>query len=673
MALGVAAVAVLVRLAFVFILAPLLHMKMGPASPSYYSTDGYQEIARMILAKHGVRFAVDAPPTVFRTPLQPAILAFFYYIANGSEIAVLIQNLLLGAVGCALCALAAQRVFGSRVAVLAGIATAVYPQSIIYSWSIFTETVQFFFVSLLVLCLVYLFERRTVAWGIISGIALGAAILSKGYLLGFPVVLLPAFLLTKNAKRHRGWGSAIALCCAAVVTIAPWTVRNCLLTHKFIPVGTGTGYAYLIGNEYMRSTSGREGTAKGYIRYDAAAKSLGMTPKVVTPRGVYCDINAKLDAFYIKLAMDDLRAHPGAFVKKLILGIPRVWYFASSRKKSLAMFAINMPMIVICILGLPLMTLRRMNYAPFVLPAVYTTVAFAAVQAHCRYSMPVVGLLVTGAIASAFLLMGNSFEDEARDNECVGDTHSAGNELQGLSYFFPVYNELSNIRAMVEDASRVLPGIARQYEIIIVDDGSTDGTSEEADRIASENSSVRVVHHRPNRGYGAALKSGIAAARYQYIAFTDGDRQFDLSEIGRLANETGDYDVVIGYRKRRADSFNRELNAKAYRTLIRVMFGLRVRDIDCAFKLLKSEAVKKIALSSDGALISAELLIKLQMVGYRIKEVPVTHLPRKAGEQTGAKLRVILKMFYELIPLYMQLLRFSRNTSEATDRNCLVS
>ena len=186
------------RLAFVCIVAPLISLRVGPANPSYYSCDGYQAIAKMLASGHGFRFEQNAPLSVFRAPLYPVILAIFYKITGGSEIAVLLQNLLFGSLGCSLCVIAAYRIFGRRVAILTAVGVAFFPQFLLYTWSIFTESVQFFFVSLMVLCLVYMFERRSVKWGIASGVSLGLAVLSKGYLLGFPVFLIPALLLTKN-------------------------------------------------------------------------------------------------------------------------------------------------------------------------------------------------------------------------------------------------------------------------------------------------------------------------------------------------------------------------------------------------------------------------------------------------------------------------------------------
>ncbi len=221
-----------------------------------------------------------------------------------------------------------------------------------------------------------------------------------------------------------------------------------------------------------------------------------------------------------------------------------------------------------------------------------------------------------------------------------------------LSVFFPAYNEEDNIAASVRAAETVLEPLVSEYEIIIVDDGSRDKTGEMADRLARENEHVRVVHHRPNQGYGGALVSGIKAARYDYVFFTDADLQFDLSEIEKLLDFVPEYEVVLGYRAKRRDPFMRLVNAKGWNLLNRLLFGLRVKDIDCAFKLFKREVVADLPLKTRGAMLSAEMLIRMQKKGIVFKEVPVTHLPRTQGVPTGANPHVIARAFRELLGLY---------------------
>ncbi len=216
-----------------------------------------------------------------------------------------------------------------------------------------------------------------------------------------------------------------------------------------------------------------------------------------------------------------------------------------------------------------------------------------------------------------------------------------------LSYFFPAHNEEANLRGLVAEAIETLPGLAERWEIVIVNDGSRDATGAIADELAAANPGlVRAVHHPTNLGYGAALLSGFRASRHDLVAFTDGDRQFRVADVGRLTERlaAGDApDVVVGYRIKRADPLIRTLYAKAYRVANLVWFGLRVRDVDCACKLFRREALEGIAVESGGAFFSAELLIKLRSAGRTVVEVGVPHHPRTAGSPTGARPSVVFR------------------------------
>ena len=227
------------------------------------------------------------------------------------------------------------------------------------------------------------------------------------------------------------------------------------------------------------------------------------------------------------------------------------------------------------------------------------------------------------------------------------------NTLSSLSVFFPAYNEAKNIRETVLRGKEAARKAAARYELIVVNDGSSDGTREIVDALVREDPEhVRAVHHAANLGYGAALKSGIAAARHDWVFFTDADLQFDLEELSLLAAHAGEHSVVIGHRAPRRDPFMRLVNAFGWNVLVRLLFGLKVKDIDCAFKLFERRLVEHLPLKAEGAMLSAELLIRLSRQGIAIKEVPVTHLPRKAGSPTGAKLSVIARAFKEMAFLF---------------------
>jgi glycosyltransferase involved in cell wall biosynthesis len=224
-------------------------------------------------------------------------------------------------------------------------------------------------------------------------------------------------------------------------------------------------------------------------------------------------------------------------------------------------------------------------------------------------------------------------------------TGPAAARVARLSYFFPAHDEEANIEGLVAEALDSLPGIAETFEVIAVNDGSRDRTQALADELtAAHPGVVRAVHHPTNLGYGAALRSGFAASRYELVAFTDGDRQFRVEDLGRLTERlaAADHpDVVVGYRIRRADPLVRTLYARAYRLANRIFFGLKVTDVDCACKLFRREALEDIHVESDGAFFSAELLIKLRAAGRSVVEVGIPHYPRTAGSPTGAKPQVI--------------------------------
>jgi len=221
-----------------------------------------------------------------------------------------------------------------------------------------------------------------------------------------------------------------------------------------------------------------------------------------------------------------------------------------------------------------------------------------------------------------------------------------------LSAFFPCYNEEKNLEPLVREALQVLNNLVTQYEILIINDGSSDDTGLIADSLSERYNNVLVIHHQKNGGYGAALISGFNNSSYEWIFFTDGDHQFFMKEIELLLADIDSHDALIGFRKKRRDSWHRILYARSWNVLIKLLFNLNVRDINCAFKLIKKKSLEGITLQSSGAMISTELLVKLKLSGASIKEVGVSHKPRLYGTQTGANLKVILKAFIELFKLY---------------------
>ena len=232
---------------------------------------------------------------------------------------------------------------------------------------------------------------------------------------------------------------------------------------------------------------------------------------------------------------------------------------------------------------------------------------------------------------------------------------SVARRLPGLSASFPAHNEEDNVEPMIADLLAALPDVAERFEVIVVDDGSRDGTFARASAVAARDPRVRVVRHEVNRGYGAAVWTGLTAGTLEYAFFTDGDRQFDVRQIADLIAQLPGHDVVVGYRVDRKDNAVRIMNAHAWNWLVRTLFQVPVRDVDCAFKLFDRRVLDGLAIEAGGAMFSSELLARLKTRGARIVEVPVRHLPREKGSASGGNPKVIARAFYELFRLYRKL------------------
>jgi len=231
--------------------------------------------------------------------------------------------------------------------------------------------------------------------------------------------------------------------------------------------------------------------------------------------------------------------------------------------------------------------------------------------------------------------------------------------IDELSLFFPTYNEEGNIKDVVLKAKNVLLKVTRKWEIIVVNDGSTDRTEEISEKLGREDKRIRVISHEQNRGYGASLSTGFYNSKYDWITFTDSDGQFDFSEIVNFTSkqkETG-ADLVIGYYKKRKVSKFKIITSKMWEFAVFLLFGLHVKDIDCGFKLISKKVIDTIPRleSERGAFISSEFLIKAKKAGFKIVEIPVTHYPRIAGKGTGRDIAVIVKSFVDLFRLWRRL------------------
>lgn len=230
-------------------------------------------------------------------------------------------------------------------------------------------------------------------------------------------------------------------------------------------------------------------------------------------------------------------------------------------------------------------------------------------------------------------------------------------KLPELSIFFPFWNEEKNVKHVVESAIPVAEEVARVWEILIIDDGSKDKTLKIGQELSKKYKNVRVISHTPNRGYGAALREGFSNSKYKYVVFTDGDRQFDFSEVKKLIDGLSGNDIVIGFRKKRRDDFTRHLLMNLLKIWDYIFFRFYFKDIDCGFKLFKKGAIEAIMpLRSEGAMITTEILAKATRKKLRIKEIEVNHFPREYGNQTGANVAVVVRAILESFILWFDIL-----------------
>ncbi len=226
--------------------------------------------------------------------------------------------------------------------------------------------------------------------------------------------------------------------------------------------------------------------------------------------------------------------------------------------------------------------------------------------------------------------------------------------MASISAVIPAHNEERIIASTVEAVDETLAGLVDDYEIIVVNDGSRDATLRIVEELGRQRPAVRLVSHEVNRGYGAALATGFSAATREYIFLTDGDRQFDVRELAGFLPKLATADVIVGYRRPRADPWVRRFYGWGWNLLVNTMFGYTARDVDCAFKLFPRRLLQSVQLHSTGHTLSPELLIKARRAGYRIAEVRVTHLPRTEGQAKGARIDHIVRSLLELVKLRIE-------------------
>jgi glycosyltransferase involved in cell wall biosynthesis len=226
----------------------------------------------------------------------------------------------------------------------------------------------------------------------------------------------------------------------------------------------------------------------------------------------------------------------------------------------------------------------------------------------------------------------------------------------GLTVFFPAYNDSGTIASMVIAAVRAAARLTPDFEVLVINDGSADGTAEIADELARIYPQVRVIHHQKNRGYGGALRSGFSHATKELIFYTDGDAQYDPREMALLWEKMGDgVDLVNGYKISRSDPLHRKIIGRVYHHIVKQLFGLTVRDVDCDFRLLRRSIFDRVRLEKSSGVICLEMMKKITDAGFRIEEVPVHHYHRAYGQSQFFNFPRIFRTAIDVLRLWWAL------------------
>lgn len=237
------------------------------------------------------------------------------------------------------------------------------------------------------------------------------------------------------------------------------------------------------------------------------------------------------------------------------------------------------------------------------------------------------------------------------------NTAAPNPRINSLSAIFPCYNDARSIGTMVRDVHRTLEGAIADFEVIVVNDGSQDDSLAVLQELASEFPLLRIVDHSSNRGYGGALISGFAAATKEWVFYTDGDAQYDATEVAVcLAAVTDDIDVVQGYKIGRGDSWYRKVIGRVYHHVVRAAFRLRVRDTDCDFRLIRRSVLDKVTLRSNTGVICVEMMYSFLRVGARFTEVGVSHRHRPHGKSQFFRVPAITRSAVQLVQLWWRLM-----------------
>lgn len=230
------------------------------------------------------------------------------------------------------------------------------------------------------------------------------------------------------------------------------------------------------------------------------------------------------------------------------------------------------------------------------------------------------------------------------------------NRLTSVSFFCPAYNDEKNLPILIPRVHSFLKEIADIFEIIIIEDGSPDKTGAVADNLSKNLSNVRVIHHAKNLGYGATLHEGFSEAKYDYVMYTDGDNQYDIREFMPYIGLLSDHDILSGYVTKKALTIPRRIQSFAFNSLVRILFSISLKDINCSMKIYKRKVLESMQVKSRSAFIDAEMLIRAARAGNTVAQFPVTHFPRINGAASGSKWPVVYGTIKDMIKFKLNLL-----------------
>lgn len=229
-------------------------------------------------------------------------------------------------------------------------------------------------------------------------------------------------------------------------------------------------------------------------------------------------------------------------------------------------------------------------------------------------------------------------------------------KLPEISFFCPAYNDEKNLPELIPHVFEFLKKHADKFEIIIVDDGAADKTGEVADKLAKRFPFTRVIHHKTNKGYGGALRSGFLETRYDFVMYTDGDNQYDINELELFLPLIKNNDILSGYATKKAVSFGRRVQSIIFNLIIKCLFFINIKDINCSVKVYKRKVLDSFEIKSSSAFIDVEMLVKAKRKGFKIAQFPVTHYERISGVASGSKLNVILPTIVDIFKFRFGLL-----------------